>query len=643
MDTDGLFSTWGHWDGGSAKPVQSQFQFVFGGNRKLKAFMGWNGIIVLDDSVDIIDMCREYMLRAGNESCGQCFPCRLGTEEICRILQRICDGFGKDGDLERLKDLAYLIMNSSKCGIGETTPRPLLDALTHYRERFESAITSKQRRFQGNYLYKVTAPCTDACPSHLDIPKYVENIRLGHFQESLEVIRNNCPLPGTIGRVCVRPCEFHCRRSLMDEAISIKSLKRFAADYELEHHPEPEVTRPPRKQGRVAVIGAGPAGLSCAYYLGRLGYQSTIFEALPEPGGMAAVGIPDYRLPRELLRREVSLVEKMGAEIRYNTRVGQDITLEQIKDEGYRAVFVGVGAHEPSKMRCEGEDAGYEGFMTGVEYLRRIAFGEKPLQGKKAVVVGGGNVAMDCVRSSLRLGFEEVNLVYRRTMSEMPADHVEIEEAQEEGVIFNFQIQPVRIVAENGKVRALECLRMQMGEPDASGRRRPEPIKGSNFEIECEAMIPAIGQTCSVDLVLPEERGIELTRWKTIEVDEYTFGTGQRRVFGGGDCATGPATLIEALNAGKKAAKYINQYLDQNTCYSEDDDHMEKLISRMQVYYPDEKLPSTGYEKRRRPKALDPAERIRNFEEVESGLNAIEAVKEASRCLRCYRIALAAI
>ena len=340
MDTGVLFSTWGHWSGESAKPLHSQFQFVFGGNRRLKAFMGWDGIIVLDESVDIIDMCREYMLRAKNESCGQCFPCRLGTEEICRILQRICDGFGKAGDIERLKDLAYLMKDSSKCGIGETTPRPLLDALHEYRDRFASAIQEKQRRFQGNYLFKVTAPCTDACPSRLDIPKYVENIRLGRFEESLAVIRENCPMPGTIGRVCVRPCEFHCRRSLVDESIAIKPLKRFVADHEIQQQSEPDITLPPRKQGRVAIIGAGPAGLSCAYYLGRMGYQSTIFEALPEPGGMAAVGIPDYRLPRDLLRREVSLVEKMGAEIRYNVRVGQDITLEQIKDEGYRAVFV---------------------------------------------------------------------------------------------------------------------------------------------------------------------------------------------------------------------------------------------------------------------------------------------------------------
>ncbi|MCF8106444.1 MAG: FAD-dependent oxidoreductase [Desulfohalobiaceae bacterium] len=643
MDTGVKFSTWGHWSEEDSKPAHSQFQFVFGGNRKLKAFMGWDGIVVLDDSVDIIDMCREYMLRVKNASCGQCFPCRLGSDEMSAILQRICDGYGRDGDIERLKELAHVMKDTSKCGIGETTPRPLLDALNHYRDLFESAIAEGKRRFQGSYLYKITAPCTEACPSHLDIPGYIENIRLGYYDKSLEVVRNDCPLPGTIGRVCVRPCESQCRRALVDEAIAIKTLKRFAADYEIAHQQEPRFTLPPKKQGRVAVIGAGPAGLSCAFYLGRLGYQSTIFEALPEPGGMAAVGIPDYRLPRQLLRHEVELIEKTGAEIRYNTRVGQDISVEQIKNEGYRAIFVGVGAHEPSSMRCEGEEAGYEGFMTGVEYLRRIALGEKPLSGKKAVVVGGGNVAMDCVRSSLRLGFKEVNLVYRRTLSEMPADQVEIEEAQEEGVIFNFQIQPVRILAENGKVRALECLRMQMGQPDASGRRRPEPIKDSNFEIECEAIIPAIGQTCSVDLVLPEERGIELTRWKTIEVDDYTFRTGQQRIFGGGDCATGPASLIEALNAGKKAAKYINQFLDQNTCYSEDDDHMEKLLSLMKVYHPNEKVPFRGFEKRARQKALDPDLRIKSFDEVEAGLTEPQAIREASRCLRCYRIGLAAL
>ncbi|MCF8107350.1 MAG: FAD-dependent oxidoreductase [Desulfohalobiaceae bacterium] len=643
MDTGVKFSTWGHWSEEDSKPANSKFQFVFGGNRKLKAFMGWDGIVVLDDSVDIIDMCREYMLRVKNASCGQCFPCRLGSDEMSAILQRICDGFGREGDIERLKELAHVMKDTSKCGIGETTPRPLLDALNHYRDRFEAAISKRQRHFQGSYLYKITAPCTDACPSSLDIPGYIENIRLGHYDKSLEVVRNDCPLPGTIGRVCVRPCESQCRRALVDEAIAIKTLKRFVSDYEIAHQQEPRFPLPRKKQGRVAIIGAGPAGLSCAFYLGRLGFQSTIFEALPEPGGMAAVGIPDYRLPRELLRHEVSLIEKTGAEIRYNTRVGRDITVEQIKNEGYRAIFVGIGAHEPSKMRCEGEDAGYEGFMTGVEYLRRIALGEKPLSGKNAVVVGGGNVAMDCVRSSLRLGFEEVNLVYRRTMSEMPADPVEIEEAQEEGVIFNFQIQPVRILAENGKVRALECLRMQMGEPDASGRRRPEPVKDSNFEIECEAIIPAIGQTCNVDLVLPEERGIELTRWKTIEVDDYTFRTGQQRIFGGGDCATGPASLIEALNAGKKGAKYINQFLDQNTCYSEDDDHMEKLLSLMKVYHPKEKIPFRGFEKRARQKALDPEQRIKSFDEVEAGLTEPQAIREASRCLRCYRIGLAAL
>lgn len=643
MDTGAIFSTWGHWSKEIGEPLQSRFQFVFGGNRKLRAFMGWDGVIVLDDSVDVIDMCREYLLRAKNESCGQCFPCRLGTEEMSRILQRICDGFGKENDLDRLKELAFLMKDTSKCGIGETTPRPVLDLFNHYQDRFEQAIEQGQRRFQGNYLFKVTAPCTDACPSHLDIPKYVENIRQGRFEDSLAVVRNDCALPGTIGRVCVRPCESHCRRALMDEAISIKALKRFVADHEIAHNPDPKFPLPPKKQGRVAIIGAGPAGLACAYYLGRLGYESTIFEALSEPGGMAAVGIPDYRLPRKLLQHEVKLIEKMGAEIRYNTRVGQDISVEQIKNEGYRAIFIGVGAHEPSKMRCQGEDEGYHGFMTGVEYLRRIAFGEKPLQGKSVVVVGGGNVAMDCVRSSLRLGFKEVNLVYRRTMSEMPADPVEIEEAQEEGVEFHFQIQPVRILAENGKVRALECLRMQMGAPDASGRRRPEPVKGSNFEIECEAIIPAIGQTCSVDLVLPDERGIELSRWKTIEVDEFTFRTGQQRVFGGGDCQTGPATLIEALAAGKKGAKYINQFLDQNTCYSEDADHMEKLISTMQVYYPTERLPFQGFDKRAQQMALDPEQRINTFDEVESGFSDPQAVKEANRCLRCYRIGLVAL
>ena len=641
-----IFSNWGQWTRGAEKIDVTAIPDSLGNQGQLKAFMGWDGFLVWEDDFHIVDMCRAYMQRVQQESCGQCFPCRLGTALIADILERICAGHGQEGDLDQLSELARMVKNTAKCGIGETGPRPLLDALTHYRQEFEKAVAQTQPLPRGTYHSLVTAPCTNACPSHLDIPSYVEKIRLGQYKEALDVVRNDCPMPGTIGRVCVRPCEMNCRRTKLDEPIAIKALKRFVADYELTRSPEAspqQMSSQGQDKGPVAIVGAGPAGLSCAYYLAQRGYACSIYESLPEPGGMAAVGIPDYRLPRHILRREVEFIQKLGVSITYNTSIGQDITINDLRQQGFQAVFVGAGAPESASMRCEGEDAGYQCFMTGVEFLRIIAQGQRPLEGKKIVVIGGGNVAMDCVRSALRLGFEEVNLVYRRTLKEMPADPVEIKEAQEEGVNFHYQVQPVKILAQDGKVSGLECLRMELGEPDESGRRRPEPVEGSNFVLECDAIIPAIGQTCVVDCVLPDEQGVELTRWKTLVVDPLTFQSTEQDIFGGGDCITGPATLIAALAAGKKGAKYIDQYLQAGQCIPDAQDQMENYIQQLSVFYPFEKMPFKGNKKRARQPACDPEERITHFDEVEGGFDEGQALLEASRCLRCYRIGLAAV
>ena len=644
-----MFSSWGSHVIGSVEqnacPVELETVGLpesFGDGRPIKAFMGWNGVILRDPAVDIVDMAREYMAKTQQESCGQCVPCRLGTRVMLDILERICSGEGREGDLERLEHLAIQVRDASMCEIGQTTPVPILHALTHFRERFEAAIKDRKTASKGSYLSKVTAPCANACPSHLDIPSYVENIRLGKFEEALKIVRRDCSLPGTIGRVCVRPCEFNCRRGLLDESISIKFLKRFAADYELEHGKEPRFPTMDTKKDKMAVIGAGPAGLSCAYYLGLRGYKSVIFETLPEPGGMAAVGIPDYRLPRSILRRECDFVEKMGCEIRYNTHVGRDITLDEIFAQGFKAVFIGSGAHAASSMRCDGEDAGYEGFMNGVDFLREVALGEKPLQGKKIAVIGGGNVAIDCVRTALRLGFTDVNLVYRRTEAEMPADEVEIRDAKEENIRFNFLTQPIKILAENNKVTGLECLRMELGEPDDSGRRRPVSVEGSNFVIEADAVVPAIGQVCDLSYITPEA-GIELTRWKTVVVNKGTFQVDNKPVFSGGDCETGPLTLIAALAAGKKAARFMAQYAENGQCKLDNNDLMEGMIEQLGVFEKNEKMPVMGALHRAHPNMLDPETRVDTFDEVEEGFNPAQAMKEASRCLRCYRIGLAAL
>ena len=636
-----VFSTWGKWKESSGQVQTDDLPARFGKEKSLRAFMGWNGMFVRDNSVNIVDMTREYAAQAAKQSCGHCTPCRECMYRMSEILERVCEGRGAEADLDTLEYLARFVMDSSYCDIGLTSPRPILDAVEHGREDFLRAINEKKPVPKTNYVAQVTAPCINACPSHLDIPGYVEKIRLGRWEEALEIIRRDCCMPGTIGRVCVRPCEFNCRRGLMDEPVAIKSLKRFVADQELTQAGEPELLTTGEKEDKVAIIGAGPAGLACAYYLGLRGYKTTIFEALSEPGGMAKVGIPDYRLPPDILNYEVSLIEKLGAEIRYGVNMGQDITMEDLTGEGYKAVFVGVGAPESSSMRCEGEDAGYECFMTGIYFLREIAFGRRPIEGKKIAVIGGGNVAMDCVRSAIRIGFEDVNLIYRRTEAEMPADPVEIEETKEEGIKIHFLVQPIKVLAQDGKVSGLECIKMELGEPDASGRRRPVPIEGSNFVIECDAVVPAIGQVCVVDSVLPE--GTELTPWKTLVVDEVTFQSARPNVFGGGDCITGPATLIAALAAGKNAARFIAHFMETGECKSEDADWMEKAIGELSVYDPEEKMPFAGLTRRPHLETLDPGIRIKNFDEVESGFSRAEALKEAARCLRCYRIGLAAV
>ena len=611
------------------------------GDGPVRALAAWNGVVIWDSEVNPVDLARAYVHQAAKESCGQCFPCRLGTQRLTQIMNRICDGQGRENDLARLEEVALNVSATARCDVGQTLAKPLLDLLRTHLAAFRSAVREHRKIEPGRYQAVVTAPCMAACPSSVNIPAYLEGVRLGRFAQALEQVRQDCPMPGTIGRVCVRPCESACRRGLLDQALAIKDVKRFLADYEVAQGQEPPARPGPAQEAKVAVVGAGPAGLSCAYYLGKLGYRATIFEAQEGPGGMAAYGIPSYRLPREVLGYEVSQVEKLGAEIKYGVNVGQDVSLEELGQQGYQAIFLAMGAPEASSMRCEGEDAGYHCFMTGVEFLSQAARGQKPLEGDKILVIGGGNVAMDCVRTARRLGFDDVNLLYRRTEAEMPADPQEITEAQEEGVVFHYLVAPLSILAQDGKVTGLKCQRMALGEPDASGRRRPEPVEGSEFVIECDAIIPAVGQICVVDCVLPHEDS--LTKWKTLVVDELTFQSKQPHVFGGGDCATGPNTLIAALAAGKKAAKFIDHYLQDGSTVPDTRDVLDELIKQTGVFDPDEKFPYPGVTHRAHAPSLPPETRINDFAEVEGGLTRLQAQHEASRCLRCYRIMLAAV
>ncbi len=616
----------------------------FKADLKIRALIGWYGIVLRDQTVNIVDLCRAYMEAVHQHSCGKCVPCRRGTGIMAQALTRICRGEGKTADLATLKTLAETVSQTAKCDIGQSGPLPLLDALAHFKEEFSRAVSTGTSPDTGNgYRSMKTAPCIDACPIHLDIPTYVERIKEGKFQESLDIIRERLPLPGILGRVCVRPCEEHCRRANLDKPISIKYLKRFVSDHELALKKNPDYQiEPSQKTGKVAIVGAGPAGITCAYHLARRGHQVTVYERLGEPGGMSAMGIPDYRLPRPILRREVAQVQQMGVEIRYNTKIGQDVLLADLVDQ-CDAVFIGVGAQGSSSMRVKGEDDGYKGFIPGVQYLLDINEGRDPYpDGKRVVVIGGGNVAIDCVRCSFRIGKEDVNLVYRRTRNEMPADEVEIVDAEEEDVQFHFLTTPVRIIEENGVVTGLECIRMELGEPDKSGRRRPVPVKGSEFIFDCDTVVPAIGQRTDMSL-LDGVDGIDTTPWGTLVVDEVTKQSTHEKIFSAGDCETGPGALITACAGGKRAAESIDCLINGKPLSPGKNEHFDQIFKKVPVYDPNEEMPMPGGQDRKELEMLPPDTRKYSFAEVEKGFPNRDAIAEARRCLRCYRVATVAV
>ena len=384
--TDIIFSSWQNelFDGrGTAAPdngppANLQLAAEFSPGERIKALMGWDGIVLRDDDVDIVDMCAKYAEAVQQESCGKCFPCRVGTRIVADWLKKIAAGEGKEVYPGKIRDLALSIRDGSKCSIGQTGMIPILDALDYFPQAFAGAITEQKKAREGRYRFSVTAPCVSVCPSNLDIPRYVEEIREQRFAASLATIRQGVCMAGTLGRVCIHPCESNCRRANIDEAISIKWLKRYVADYEMEKNRHPEIQGHHHKDAKkVAVIGAGPAGLSCAYYLSLMGYRVTIFEKLPEPGGMAAVGIPDYRLPRAILHSEVEIVREAGVEIRYGVEIGKEIKFADIRKD-HDAVFIGVGAQGSSPMGVEGEEKNYRGFISGVQYLLDINLGRDP-------------------------------------------------------------------------------------------------------------------------------------------------------------------------------------------------------------------------------------------------------------------------
>jgi len=468
------------------------------------------------------------------------------------------------------------------------------------------------------------APCRLECPAGIKVQGYVQMVGQRKYREALEIIMEDLPLPGVLGRICPLPCQNVCRRGEVDEAVAIRDLKRLAGD---RFDPRDiDIKCLPQRKERVGIIGSGPAGLSAAYHLAKKGILSTIFEALPRPGGMLRVGVPEYRLPREVLEREIEIITNLGVEIRTNTPLGSTLTVDGLFDQGYKAVYLAMGAHKGIEMGIRGEEA--QGVRQGVDFLKEVNLSGKAVVGKRVAIVGGGNVAIDVARCVLRLGTEKVNILYRRTWVEMPAWEEEVEAAEAEGAKITYLTAPKEVLVEDGQVVGLRCVPMELGKPDPSGRRSPLPIHKGEYDIGIDQLIVAIGQKPAL-YGLESTPGLTFSRKGTIEVDPVTCATGRDGVFAGGDVQTGPGMAIGAIAAGREAAESIARYLDGRDMA----EGREAIPKEHPVYRP---IPQ---DQSKQPRARMPerpiAERRANFKEVALGYDEETGEAEAGRCLNC--------
>jgi len=592
---------------------------------KAGSIMGSGGMIVMDEDSCMVDIARYFLEFTHNESCGKCTPCRMGSQHLLRMLTEITEGNGTPGHIDALEKLGGTIKSGALCGLGQTLPNPVLSTLRYFREEFEEHIVQKKC---DALVCKgiISSPCKYTCPIHQDASCYNGYIAQGEFDKAIEIIRRENPLPGICGRVCPHACEEKCEAGKHGDPIAIRALKRFAADYELRKGIKPKKAEV-KYDEKVAIVGAGPAGLAAGYYLALKGYPCTIFEALPVAGGMLVAGIPEYRLPRAILKQEIEYIEKTGVEIRTGMTLGKDFTVDNLFKQGYKAVLLAVGAHKPMDPNLPGSD--HPAVIYGVKFLRDLNLGEKVKLGERVAVIGGGNVASDSARSALRLGCKEVFIVYRRSREEMPALPEELRQLEEEDINIQFLTSPVKVVEENGKFKGIECLRMELGEPDESGRRRPVPIEGSNFFIECDNLILAIGQT--PDLAFIRNENLTVTKWGTIKADGETLMTEREGVFAGGDAVAGPDNVINAIAHGKRAAISIDQYLRGHEVIKEYE------VVRPAVHVDTVELTDEEIERLARPvmPCKPGRDRACSFVEVEQGFSEDMAVIEAKRCLRC--------
>jgi len=589
--------------------------------QELGAIMGSGGLVVMDEDTCMVDVARFFLEFVQEESCGKCVPCRVGTKRMLEILERICRGEGVEGDVERLIELGTQIKDASLCGLGQTAPNPVLSTIRHFRHEYDNHIRLKHCD-AGVCPSLVRAPCQSGCPAHVDVPGFVSLVGEKRYAEALRLHRERNPFAAVCARVCFHTCEDKCRRSTLDTSVAVRGVKRFMVDQEITVQLPAVQENAENAKRKIAIVGAGPAGLSCAYFLARMGYKPTVFESEPRPGGMLVQTIPAYRLPRETLAREIRMVERLGVEIITQKKLGRDFTLAGLKDDGYDAVFLGIGNPDGIKPKIAGGDA--EGVDEAVAFLREYNIRGSVKCGSKVVVVGGGNAAIDAARTARRLG-SDVTVVYRRTRDQMPAYAEEIDEAIQEGVVIKTLVNPVEIVVKNKKVAGVRCVEMKLGEFDASGRRRAENSDES-IVLDADQIIFAIGQT--VDLSgLVSDIPVDIIEKTRIKTSALNGQTSVPWIFAGGDLSLGPSSVIEAIAGGERAAVGIDEMLTgENHAFWRDDQKIETSYDPESdpVPYKRERLPLLSVDRRQN-----------NFDEVEMPWVEAEAVRQAKRCLRC--------
>lgn len=635
-----------HRDNSPADPDEVSLHGLdaFDPGNKVRAFVGDRGFFVFDPHVSLIDTFWHYINKAADQSCGKCTPCRMGTVLVRDALDALRHGEKPAISFDDMEALARQMVDTSLCGLGLTCAKSLLSALEHFRDVFEEEARSGPAPEQNGMVY-VTAPCIEACPSKINVPQYIDYIRDGKPEHSLGVILQKYPMAATCGRVCVRFCEMACRRKFVDEAVGIKLLKRYVADYQDKHHAlsfsTDTISDPLPASMRVAVVGAGPAGVSCAYHLLLHGYHVDIYEAMPQAGGMAAIGIPSYRLPKNVLQSEMDIITSLGGKFLFNQALGKDYSIDDLFSRGYRAVFLGLGCQEGTQLGVKDEDPTLEGYESGIGFLLKVhdhVAGTKKVQlDGEVVVVGGGNVAMDCIRSAIRMGASRVHLVYRRTKEDMPADHEEVEAAEKEGIIFHCLTNPTRLISENGKVVGVELIEMRQGEVDAKGRRSVSPVPGTEYIMNCNVIIAAIGQQVQTGSLQPED-GVSLNKWKCVDADAATTLTSRPGVFAGGDCSSGPSTLIHAMANGLKAARAIDDWIRLGEVRFFPRSRMRQILRDNKLLVDDCVEVPVKSEYRVHNPELDPEIRKQMFGEVELAITPEMAYREAKRCMRCYRL-----